>query len=123
VETLVAMVILATGIAGAVKLVMATQQLSDISSEKYEAINLAKSRFEQMSMADLDDLPAWSISNMVSNAQGRPDPNGNFRINTMVSYVHTNMAEIVIEIYTRNHVTRKFDHAPEQITTYLTANL
>ena len=119
VETLVAMMILAIGIAGAAKLVMATRQLSDIASEKYDAVNLAKSRFEQMSMADLDDLPSWSISNMVSNAQGRPDPNGNFRIDTVVTYVQTNLAEIVIQVYTRNHVTRKFDHSPEQITTYL----
>ncbi len=120
VEVLVSMIILAVGIAGAARMVMATRQFSDVASEKYAAVNLAKSRFEQMSMSNLDDLPSWSISNVVSNAQGRPDPDGNFRVNTVVNYIQTNLAEIVIQVYTRNHMTRQFDHAPEQITTYLT---
>ena len=119
VETLVAMIILALGITGAVKLVLTSQKLSDISSEKYDSVNLAKSRFEQMGMADVSDLSSWETSNMVCNVQGRPDPNGNYRINTMVTYINTNLAKVVIQVYIRNHVTREFDHSPEQITTYM----
>ncbi len=120
VETLLALMILAVGIAGASRLIAMTMKLSDLSTEKTTSVQLAVNRIEKMDMAGFDDLPAWTVGDLVCDGQGNPSRHGNFRISTEVAYVQTNLAEIVIQVATRNRISLEFDKSPEQITSYLT---
>ena len=118
VETLLAISILAISIGGGAKMVVMSSKLSDMSSDKNTAINLAKNRIERISVSDFNDFEMWRGTNVVSNAQGHPDPEGHFRINTEVTYPITNLlAEIVVQVHSKNRVTLQFDNAPEVITT------
>ncbi len=117
IETLLAVGILAVSIGGGTKMVAMTMKLSDLAKDKNTTINLAKNRIERISVSDFNDFSMWRGSNVVSNAQGRPDPEGHFRIDTEVTYVLTNLAEVVIQVHSRNRVTREFDKVPETLVT------
>lgn len=103
-------------------MVTMTMKLSDLAKDKNTAINLAKNRIERISVSDFNDFPMWRGTNVVSNALGNPDPEGHFRIDTEVTYVLTNLAEVVIQVHSRNRITGQFDKTPETITTRI-ANL
>jgi len=118
---MVAVSVVAIGIAGASRLMVSTMMLSGIAKDRNTAVSLARSRFEQLSMSALGDLGAWSVTNQVVNAMGQPDPEGGFRLTTLVSYPQTNLAEIAIVVHVRDRVTQRFDGEPERINTYLSS--
>lgn len=117
IEALVAVFVLALSIGGGSKMVVMTMKLSDLAKDKNTAVNLAKNRIERISVSDFDDFPMWRGSNVVSNSQGNPDTEGQFQIDTEVTYIQTNLAEVVIQVRSRNRVSQEFDRAPELITT------
>lgn len=117
IETLVALIILASGLAGAATLIVHSMKLSDLSSEKNIALAMARNRFERMSMSDFNDLPSWSINNMVCDQRGNPNSEGNYRLSTIVTHPLTNLTEIVVQVSVRNHQSLEFDNAPFELMT------
>lgn len=119
-EAIVGIALLAIGIAGASRLALATSHLSDVVNDRQTAVQLAKDRIERMSQANFDDLSQWAVDNMVVDDSGQPDTEGSFKLSTAVTFPQTNLAEIAIDVWTRNRKTMAFDHSPENITTFLT---
>lgn len=117
IEALVAIVILAVGIAGSSALIVQTMRLSDLANEQGVATLIARNRFERMSTSDFNDLKSWEVSDMVCDATGNRVHDGSYRINTVVTHPMTNLTEIAVEVYIRNHKTLEFDKPPRIIVT------
>ncbi|MEN7973640.1 MAG: hypothetical protein ABFR47_07375 [Verrucomicrobiota bacterium] len=128
VETLVALVLFATFIAGAVRVVMAQRQVSDKARMHYTAINIAKNRIEQV--RNMRHLDYEQIKNMDEPAPGVPvnqdgDPvganEGKFRrITTITPAAHNNYRlEIRVEVKIRNPITLNFGEENEHVKSYM----
>ena len=120
IETLVAVFLLATAIAGAAKLIVTSNQLADTARDQSTKMLIIKNRIERMSMSDFSDLELWQQDRQLVGEDGFPDSSGRFLLTTSVSRPTTNLAEVVISVDTMNRATMKFSGSPEQVTTFLT---
>ncbi len=123
VEAMVGITILAIGIAGASRLAATTSRLADLASDKQTAVQLAKNRIERMAHVPFAQLSQWAVEDMIIDSTGQPDLDGKFKLSTAITYPAstTNLAEIAIDVWTRNRNTRDFDLPPETINTYLSS--
>ena len=130
VETMVALVLLAFFITGSTKILFAQRKLADKSREHYSAINIAKNRIElvriyQNSQTDtfIEEIDFFIENNIVVDATGAPDVNGNFRRSTVPSVISSNLVEIAVTIELRDRKTLSFDGEQETLTSYFTEYL
>ena len=126
VETIVALVIFATFISGAVRLIMMQRQITDKARMHYTAINIAKNRVElvrNMRTADYQQILAMEEAGSPIDQDGLPDnpllskfmritriiddPNNAYRL------------EIEVEVKIRNPITLTFEGENEHIKSYM----
>ena len=125
VEAIVALVIFATFIAGATRVVLAHRQLSDRARAHYVAINLAKNQVEQvrnMRRADYAQILAMTENGVQVNAEGDPDStNGKFRRTTTITVGTNNIYRLEIEVMVeiKNPITLAFEGENEHIKSYM----
>lgn len=123
VETLVAISLLAMGIAGSSKVVVMTRELSSMATDETVCLQLANNRLECIHNVDFSDVMMWSKSNLVVNSKGLPSPTGRYQISTFVNYpdvTATNYAEVKVNISIRNRETLQFDRPPKEYATIAT---
>ncbi len=120
VETLVALTLLATAVAGAAKLIVASDRLADNARDKAVEMQIIKNRIERMTMSDFSDLELWGRDKQRIGADGFSDPDGRFLLSTTITRPTTNLAEVVITVDTMNRKTLRYSGTPERVTTYLT---
>ena len=125
VETIVALTILATFIAGAARVILAHRQLSDKARAHYTAINLAKNHIEQvrnMRRADYAQIFAMTENGVPVNADGDPDSaNGKFRRTTIITVDTNNIYRLGIEVTVeiKNPITLAFEGENEHVKSYM----
>ena len=128
VEVIVALVLFATFIAGAVKVILAQRQLSDKARAHYTAINLCKNQIElirNLRRSDYDQLLAMEEAGVRVNAEGIKDENGKFKRFTTITPDPNNdyRLEAAITVKIINPITLEFGNENEHLTSYISKQL
>lgn len=118
VETLVALTLLAVFTTGACKLLLSHRRLTDMARAHYTAINIAKNRMELVRTFDFGQVNDFLETDVIVDASGVPDTEGNYRRSTAVSTVSGNLLELIVTVDLRNRNTLVFNPANEVLTTY-----
>ncbi len=118
IEVLVAIVILALCIGGLSQLFVNVRQLSQMSRSHYIAVNIAKNRIERAKTLKYSDLYLLQEKDGIVNSSGVPDPDGEFKVNTQISQVNSNLKEVVVSVEIKNRLTLEYDGEKEEARTY-----
>lgn len=121
VETMVALMVMATTVTGACGIAVQTMQVSDLSRAHYAAATIAKSRIERMRCLPFDSLDLQAESNVRVNTSGMPDVAGPYRRTTTVRGVTSDLKEVAVTVQVQDRITLKFGTEKEQVTS-LVAN-
>jgi len=121
VETLVALTIFATFIAGASKMLLSHRAIADMTREHYTAVNIAKNRVELARTFNFADLEGFGETDVVVDALGDPvaSSDGNYRRSTAINLVTNNLVQLTVSIDIRNHKTWAFDGASQEVESFI----
>ncbi|TAN38164.1 MAG: hypothetical protein EPN23_03095 [Verrucomicrobia bacterium] len=119
-DVMVAAFVLAVFIAGAYKLVTGALWINRTARDHYVAINLASSRLERARVLLYSDYSKLAENQLVMDANGTPNANGEFRRTTTVNTSYgANLTEIFVQVDIRNHRSSQFDGPNEQLASVL----
>jgi len=120
VEMMVASFVLAIFIAGSYALVSGSLWMNQTSRDHYVALNLASSRLERTRTLLYADYSKVAENQLVMNANGTPNANGQYRRTTTVnSNYGANLTEISVKVDIRNRKSGQFDGSNEQLASVL----
>lgn len=121
VETLVALTVFATFIAGASKMLLSHRAIADMTREHYTAVNIAKNRVELARTFNFADLEGFGETDVVVDALGDPVASsvGNYRRSTAINLVTNNLVQLTVSIDIRNHKTWAFDGASQEVESFI----
>ena len=123
VETIVALVIFAVFISGAVKVIMAQRQVSDKARAHYTAINIAKNQIEQVrntSTQNYNQIISMAEDKVRVNKDGVPDDFGKFRRTTLILDTSTDdLFEIDVKVDIFDPISLEFKGENEHIKSYM----
>lgn len=118
IEVIIAILILAMCIGGLCQLFVNVQQLSDMSRSHYIAINIAKNKIERAKTLGYTDLYLLSETDGIVNENGAPDdPDGFFRVTTLVQPSGSNLMEVVVTVDIKNRLNLDFCGEQEEART------
>jgi len=123
VEVLVSLAIFVVYLTGACKLIVSHRKILDSSRDRYTASNIAKNRYEMTRTMDFSQIPLFAEAPRRVNANGVFSSSGNYLRETTINTVQSNLYEVVVSVSYLNRKTLKFDTAPEEIRTFVSADL
>jgi hypothetical protein len=85
------------------------------SVDHYLAATCALSRLERMRSVPLADLPLFAEDGVRLDANGMPDPGGNFRRSISVSQVNDKLSLVTVRIDIRDRKTGRFEGDHESV--------
>ena len=121
VETLVALTIFATFIAGASKALLSHRAIADVTREHYTAVNIAKNRVELARTFNFEDLTNFGETDVLVDALGDPVAAGvgNYRRSTAINLVTNNLVQLIVTVDIRNHKTWAFNGAGQEVESFI----
>lgn len=123
VETLVALAIFASFIAGAARVIMAHRQLTDKARMHYTAINIAKNQIEQvrnMRRSDYEQVSNMQEVDVRVDENGVPDSSGVFSRTTTISATSvSDLHDVAVTVDILNPVTLQFSGENEHIRSFM----
>ncbi len=121
VETLVALVLFATFIGGAGRVILSHRQVADQARHHYIAINVAKNQIEQvrhLRSSDYQQIYDMQEENTRVNNEGETDEAGKFTRTTTINFINADLLEVVVTVNIQNPVTLTFDES-ETVQSYI----
>ena len=120
IEVVIAIMILAMCIGGLCQLFVNVHQLSEMSRSHYIAINIAKNKIERAKTLGYTDLYLLSENDGIVNSSGASDdPNGFFKVSTLVRPAGSNLMEIVVTVGIKSRIHLDFRGEQEEARTYM----
>jgi len=119
IETIVAILVFAIVISGSCALIVQGKQLSDRARSHYTAVNLCKNRLEKGRTFDFDQLDLFAENNVLVNASGTPDYNGEFRRSTTVTEINDNLTQFSVVVEIRDRACLDFTGDQETLSSYI----
>ena len=109
VEVMVSMMLMLMVFTGSYKLITSSARLSKLSRDHYVAVNLAKNRLERARDFQCSDLGYLAEDNLVVDANGAPDPKGQYaRTTTVQPDYEPNLTKMTVTVKVRDHQTGQF---------------
>lgn len=119
-ETVMAIMILGVGFAGACALIVQTGNLSDMARDHYVAINLCKNRIEKARAMPFAAVTSLCETNVVVDEGGNVISSARFMRTTDMVYVQTNLIQMTVRAEVKNRFTLDFSSNDcETIATYV----
>lgn len=122
-EVLVALVLFATFISGAAKVIVAQHRVTDKARAHYTAINIAKNRIEylrNMRRASYDQIESMLETDWQVDQDGVTDSNGKFSRTTEIRSTSVpELLEIRVTVKIRNPDTLEFGSEQEFVRSYM----
>ncbi len=119
IEVVIAIMILAMCIGGLCQLFVNVHQLSEMSRSHYVAINIAKNKIERAKTLGYTDLYLLSENDGIVNSSGAADPDGFYKVNTVVQPSGSNLMEIVVTVDIKSRLHLDFRGEQEEARTYM----
>lgn len=119
-EAMMAVFILAMGVAGIAGLIVQTVKLTDMARAHYVAVNIGKNRLERARVMPYSDLESLIEDKTRVNVSGDPDVAGDYRRTTTVTNVTENLKELVVTVAVWDRVNLVFTNESEIIRSLYT---
>jgi prepilin-type N-terminal cleavage/methylation domain-containing protein len=123
VETMIAVLILATFMAGVAGLIDQSGRVMDSGRDHYTAVTLCRNRLETARTFGFASLASLKETNFVCNANGGSDPDGLYKRMTFVNPSYggsTNLTEITVRVYIKDRETLSFSNQYEAVQSIYT---
>jgi len=118
-EVMIGATILLIFMTGSYKVVTQMMWVNQTARDHFVAANLAFNRLERIRNATAVDAGLMAEYQVVMTANGVPFSSGNFRRNTTVNVLGTNLTEVICRVDIFNRKSNQFDGKNETMQTVM----